>query len=374
MAYVVDNRLNISIYFDGVEYPTDSVNVVQWISVTQRIGTVLPTCHVGILDVMGVLTLRKMIYDAAAVRITVQALGSSATSVYNFRIFQHKTRPSMAGAMWEFDGYLDNQEYWLQVTNKPLNGTSQQVISQVAQTCGLQFKGDTTGDQMLWIPGNKTYGEFVSYIAQRGYVNTGSCMVQGVTLDGILVYKDFNTLGDPIRNIGFGSLTTGVLPITDFHVHSNSGFHNKISGYTSERHVPSGMVDQSVVDNTTFKSDSRVPNINLDTRTTMNRGAQAYAPLDFGNVHSKFEDAYYQNIRLAGLYNMTIDMLSIFRTGLNIFDVVNVTLPNPATGEQDQQTSGALKLIACTQYIQGTNYYELLTGVRHGMNDQQPLQ
>jgi hypothetical protein len=368
-SYIIQNRIEVSIFLNGVNYPVQAINTINFIRMDCMIGSVLPTCHFSITDASDLILNNKLIQDGTTVSFVIKALGAPQSRTYNFRVFKFKPERSVLGTRWDVDGYWDAPLYWLGTTSEGIRGTSDSVLSTIAARCGLAYEGDVTADPQLWLPQNRTYGEWVREIVKRGYLNDQSLMFSGVDFTGTLRYKDFNPKAAEVQRLVYGMFKSGETPVQDFKPSSNSGFNNKLTGYSNARRAQStlGSVDQVAYSELSFTPDSREPLFNLDLKQTQQRGYQQFAPIDFGNTHESYEQARYQNMRYANLHNLVVDFMTNSFTGLNLFDTFTFSTRQEG-GQVDTTYSGKYKVSAVNITIRGANYVEYIEGTRHGTN------
>jgi len=369
MSYNIQDRISITISFEGLEYPLSKFNVLNFLHISSNVRMLLPQFHMSLTDQSGILA-QMGIKDSSKVTITIAAIGPDAVSkTYNFRVYSFKNALTGTGMQWEMDGFLDSIPYWFTTTADGIRGTSNEVLEQIAGVCGLQYEGTVTNDSQLWLPQNRIWGEFARRIVARGYANDKSCMKSVVTKEGILRYKDINNLPDANYSLLQGEMKEGWLPIVDHRPISDAGMNNALTGYMATRRQQStvGTSDQQQFSELAFQPDSRTPLLDMETRSKVGRGRQQYSPIDVGNVHPAYEQAAYQNVRYGNLYNLAIECLSTFPTPLQVLDKFNFS-SQLLGGEANNVTNGTYVQTGHVIFIQGINYYEKIIGVRHGTN------
>lgn len=369
MGIRIQDVIEVSVYLNDVEFPLHSINNLNFIRMDSMVNAVLPTCHFSLTDPTNLIGQERMIHDGSSVRFAIKAIGSSEQQVYSFRVFHFKEPRTPGNVVWEADGYWDAPLYWLGTSAEGIQGTSDYVLSTIAQRCGIEYSGTTTSDAQLWMPQNRSNGEFVRNVVKRGYASDKSLMVQGVGLDGVMRYRDFNIDTPEVKSLVLGKQVSGALPILDFRPHSNAGFNNKLTGYSTVRRAQTVMrqADYTEYNNLNFEPDSRNPLFNQNLKTVQARGYQQYGPIDFGNVHEDYERAVYQNLRYAGLYNLTVDFMSMSFSGLQLFDTFSFTAQEDETAV-DQSYSGKYRCSGLNITIEQQTYGEFIRGVRHGTN------
>lgn len=362
MGYVLNDQLEVSIFFGDTEFPLEAMNTLDCLLVECMIGTVLPTFLLKITDAMGLIEKQNLVFDGSQVAFVVKPPGSKESQSWVFRVFKCRNVTTQMGNQWWVDGYLDYPRYWLQTVNTGSYATSSGIMNDVAGICGLRAKVDNTSDAQLWHPQNKTWGEWVRSIAPQGYGGPEALMCQGTDLDGVLHYRNFNKEQKPIKELVYGSVEG--IPVIDYSPSMNSGLTNRLTGYNNEMHSQSAVREGQTHSELTFRPDARQPMLSQNLKAEARRGYQQFGPIDFGNTNPEAERAVYQNRRYANLYNLTNVMLTTRWTGLTLFDTLNFV------ARSDDPTYGGLYKVSAKQIkIEATAYSEFICGEAHGTNN-----
>lgn len=371
MGLQIQDRMEISLFFSGIEFPLAGLNTLNSLQIDMSIKVILPTIQLVITDELEMLTQTGVVQDATPISVVIKAFGQATATTYNFRLFKYKSFKATVGTMYIIDGYWDSQKYWLASTTTGIRGTSNDVLTQVAAACGLKYKGTSTGDSQLWMPQNRSYGNFVKKIVAHGYASGTSLMVAGVDLTGTLLYQDFNVAPDAasVINVSLGQYVPGALPAVDYNPKNYSGFNNRMTGYNNVR-VSQSMygAEQTSIKDLQFTSDSRSPFYSVATKNTAAQGSVLFSGIDAGNTHSSYEQAFYQNQRYKNLLNAGIDVMTTIPTTLNLLDAFNFVDQNDDGTSANQSWSGVYRLTSKAIHIEGASYSELFEGYRHGTN------
>ncbi len=367
MGYSVQGKLEVSIFINDVEFPLDTMNTLNFMKITWWTRGILPMCHFGIFDARHSLD-KIELQDGIPLRIVIKPLGAKSV-VYNFRKFDHKKNFNGTGFEYEVDGYLDFPLYWSGTSSAGIRGTSSDALSQIASQCGLSYTGTSTNDSQLWIPRNRTFGEFANEIKRRGYATANSYMELGVNPDGTMKYVDVQNLPAPTVTVVLGQYLQGAITAADYTPHAASGLPNKMTGYQNTRY------DQSIVgtalstanSSITFTPDSKSPLFNTVVQKAVARGYQSYGGLDVGNVHENYEAAIYQNRRLANTYSLSVEFTIQTPTALKLFDTFTFSV-DQEVNKQDAAYAGTYIVAGKVLAITGAQYAEKILGVRQGVN------
>lgn len=367
-SYIVQGRIEVSILINGVQFPLDMMNLLHFLHIGFSTRTKLPTCHFAISDAQHTLDTINL-QDGIPITISIKPQ-TSPTTTYNFRKFSHKKTFNGTCFVYEIDGYLNSPLFWTGTTTTSIRGTSSDVMSQIASKCGLTYNGASTNDSQLWIPRNRTWGEFAKAVCNRGYISDQSYMVSGIDGSGTLFYKDANDLSDPKVNITLGQVVNGSYTAINYTPIASSGITNKVQGYQHTRYNQSMIQPEftsqplATVD---FVPDVPGYYVNQSIPQQITQGYRSFGGVDVGNTHDSYEQAVYQNRRFASLYSLGVKFQLYTPTVLTLFDRFSFSVDTESQ-KQDLPYAGAYSVAAKAICITGTTYAELLLGVRQGVN------
>ena len=368
MSYLVSNSIEVSIFIDDKEYPLDAINLLNWLHISTTVRQALPTCGFQITDVQHIFD-KIGILDGTPLRIVVKPNGKDSRT-YKFRKFNHKRVFSGEAYTWRIYGYWDAPLYWLASSVRSIEGTANNVLQEIASTCGLKYDGTTTNDSQIWVPRNRLYRSWAKDIADHAWVNDTSCMVLCVDLDGTLRFKNVNDLPQPQRKIVGYTYAEDAMTASDIQLNASSGLNNALSGYQHMRVAQSVTNDDvwTVSKDLSFTPDVKTPHYNDTLKQTLGRGAVRFGPIDAGNVHQSYEKASYQNLRYRNLFSLGVDALMVDTTDVALCERLSLSLQTEATS-QDTPNSGTYTVTGRALYVQGANYSEKLGICRHGTNE-----
>lgn len=369
MALNIRDRLFLQILINGVEFPLDKLNTLQYLHISESVRTYIPILNLRLTDATKFIAQNNLLVDGAIIQVTIGVDGRKKT--YEFRRFNHKAIPGGdGGTQYQVSAFLNVPLYWMASTMKAFNGAASEVLKQMANTCGLNFYGVTTSETQLWMPYNTKYCEFARQVAERSWVNSESCVQMAVTADKtmrLVNVSDFENrkAGEVFSNKGNYA---SAFPVTDQQLLSKSGFFNAVGGYQDT------MIQQSMITTTdkdvsqvSVKRNSRVISMNKSLKDSVPQAKVRYAPIDVGNIASHYEDALYQNRRLSNLFTFGVEFNTAFLVDSNLLDIVLCELTMPeVSGMQD--ISGNFLLTSKVTYIEGMNFYQKLECYRHGSN------
>jgi hypothetical protein len=367
MAYVVDGKIEVSLHINGQEFPLDAINTLNFLKISWWTRGILPLCHFSIFD--GLHTLDQIeLQDGIPLTITLKPL-SSQTVTYNFRKFHHSKDFNGNAFTYEVDGYLDAPLYWAGTSIAGIQGTSSAALQQIATKCGLTFSGSSTNDAQLWMPRNRTYGEFANMIKKRGFASATSYMELGINPDGTMIYQDVTKLPAPTQTVILGEYQSGSYTAADYNPKAKSGIVNKMTGYQNTRY------SQSMVSSNLSEANSQVtvtPDVtsrlfNTTVQQAISRGYQSFGGIDVGNTHANYETAIYQNIRIANLYSLDVEFLIQTPTTFRLLDTFSFAVDSDIN-KQDAAYAGTYIVGGRSLLVTGAQYAEKILGVRQGVN------
>ncbi len=366
MGYILENRLEVAIFVNGIEYDISAVNLLPSLHITTSARGSLPLLTMQLDDVRHQLDTIGM-QDGIQLRVVISANGNSSRT-YHFRKFNHKKAQNTGYYTWTIFGYWDAPKFWNATTAETFQGTSSELLAHVASVCSMKYDGPTTSDAQLWLPQNMRYRAWAKDAAAHGYINDQSCMGLGVGLDGVMYYRDVNNLPPPTRTVKSFTPDAEAYTAIETTLASGSGFNNALTGYQNMRIAQSLVVDAETYSELNFKSGVKSPQFNIPLRDTLGRGAVRFGPIDCGNVHPNYEKAQYQNQRYSNLYMLEQEILLMAPTELQLLECFNYSTQKENT-DPDVVNSGIYIVTSHSLYIQGANYAEKIGVVRHGTND-----
>jgi hypothetical protein len=366
VGYQVTDRLECSVFINDTEFPLDTLNVLNYLHIAWTTRGILPTFRMGLFDARHSLDTIQL-QDGIPVRIVLKPLQSTSIT-FNFRKFNHRKTFNGMGFVYDMDGYLDFPLYWAGTALTGYQGTSDNALSQICSTCGLQYSGTSTNDSQLWMQRNRTYAEFANTIKKRGYASSQSYMEMGVNPNGTLVYKDVMNLAAPTQTIVLGQYVQNAFTAVDYMPHAQSGMPNKMTGYQNTRYAQSMVSTLSTPNaNVTFTPDSTAPLLNSALPPIIQRGYQSFGGIDVGNTHENYETAIYQNMRFANLFSLDVEFLIQTPTTFGLLDTFTFSV-DQEQNKQDQAFAGTYVVAGRALAINGANYAEKILGTRMGTN------
>lgn len=308
MGYGIKDRVFIQLSINGVEVPLED-NVIDFIHIVESARIYLPMLTFKILDATKFLTKENLLVDGALIQLTTEVLNERDT--YMFRLFSSREQIIGGLTFYIVHAYLDAYRYWTLSMNSPILASASGVIRRCASAGGLQYDGPETADRMSWMPNNRRLCVLATETAQRAFIGPKSCFQICVGTDKRLIARDISVLPGSVESYSNKELGGGTNIITDFGILNRGGFYNVDSGYKDFRFTqtllqpvpPSGIRDVQVEKNSVKLM------LNQEIRgIAQNR--VLYAPMNTGSVHSNYERAFYQNIRLANLFNFGIEIIT----------------------------------------------------------------
>nr|DAF93675.1 MAG TPA: hypothetical protein [Myoviridae sp. ctshb19] len=329
-----------------------SMNMIENILIMEGFGMGLPTMRLSLYDEKETLSRDLNLKEGTTIAIRLGKTADSAPEL-KFRVFGWGRHRNSSGKVLNVVCILDAPKFGAGSFAESFEGSSANVMQQIAERSGLRFEGPSGGtkDTQVWINANLTRMSFSEDVAMRGYMSDSSCMARCVRMDGTLVYKDLmavlkeqpkNTL---IHNKDGSGVTGNAVDVREAKDRSYSGlfahfvnYGHKLFGHDfgeQEFSIESIEVDAP--------SAAGVP-VNAEVLATLNdRGARVtYAGFDPGtgpdegfNIHEKYERAYYQNVRMLSLLSEGVVALTDSATEVQTFQSIDYQQGVGAKGPAD---------------------------------------
>lgn len=368
MGYLVGGRLEVSVYFNDVEYPLEAINLLNWLHIATTTRHSLPIVGLQLDDVQHIID-RIGLLDGAPIRVVIKPNGKNSRT-YQFRKFNSQRVFTGGCWRWTIYGYWDAPLYWAGTALRAIEGTADNVLSEVASICGLKYDGTGTNDSQIWVPRNRTYRAWAKDICDHAWVTDTSCMILCVDLDGTLRLKNVNDLPEPQVKILAYTYAEDALTASDIQANASSGLNNALTGYNSMRVSQSVTADetQTFIKALSFTPDVKNAHYNRDLGDRLQRGAVRFGPIDAGNVHDNYEKADYQNLRYRNLFSYGVEALMVDVNDVKLGDRVNLAVQTETT-KQDVPNSGVYTVTGRAIYVQGAQYSEKIGMCRHGTNE-----
>lgn len=380
MAFEVEDRLYIRLKFAGEEFPFMRVNSVNFLhmSASSKIG--IPMFHMSLNDPDGYLEKEKLLGDGIPIEISVAPSPTSKiVHTHTFRMNTPRKKHSTPNTVYELDGYLDKPKYWHNSTSEYTEGLASDVLSKIADSCDLEYDGESTNDFQVWWPGNRRNFQWAWHVAQRAYISETACLQLALDFDGKLLLKDVNKLDTVDHRMTYMEPRKDHILATDVEPDANSGTQNHIGGYKVGRVYQKLMknaeefnvYDDAMEVEPTTGEKSFLRNKVLTEGTE--KATVFFAPLDFGAVNPMYERAKYQNSRMDGLFSLNLVVVTPEATEVKLFQNIEIFLnypEDPASPRYSRHMSGIYKVVSKTIYVHGSNYYERFTLSRRAYGEE----
>ena len=338
MAFFIEDNLFFDFYINGYQVPITLADINSMV-ITCNCYDILPALRLDLNDNKNILSNGTLV-DGSIISIAVGPDQNSAHN--NIMEFRYVASPEELKEKSK-DRYLIYATY-----NYPkfahcvepfgMYGSSSQVLKTLAEANNLTYKGVDTVDEMTWLNGTMTYGQFMKYIANHGYSNTESCMLACIDLNRNLLYKDINDLkyiytfvDHPVNNIELEKNIT----FNEIQFANNSSINNYSYGYQSRfiDYNINGNID--IQNSVSIFKDTRVLNLNRKAYEEVGLIRNEIQPTNLGNVHKYWNQAYYQNLKYKSLKSIEATVYTYSKTPLNILDGVSLNYIDPITNQPD---------------------------------------
>ena len=365
--YKITSTLDAGLYINGKEFTGTPLSFVQSVHIAAHAHYQVPLITLSITDMADMLP-----YIGLQDGVTLQFSLKGVKNIdRRYRVYSWDRVPISGGFAYTIYGYHDSPRFFIGTASQQLRGSSSDVLKWLAADCAIEWHphNAVTSDSMLWTSPNSTVAQFAQQIARYGYVDGKSYMGLAVDSRGVMRYRNIAALPAPTIKVAYTVPTPNndTVQITDFKSNNVAGNNNVLVGYQHERVVQSSNTKQQVVaiSGSTVETGVNAPLLNGNVRALAQRGGISYSPIDFGNVHPNYEQARYQNVRLARLNNLSCEFLFGFQTDFEAFD--NFTFVSPSTWP-DNSYDGNYIVTGKVIFIAGSQYVEKVIGVRMGLS------
>lgn len=371
MSYNLQGNIALSLKFGNAEFPLNSLNYVNLLHIRESVKLFVPVLTLELLDSTNILD-SVGVQDGLPITVIISKDGTVVQSI-PFRVFSFSSNKAPGATQYHFDAYYDAPKYFMSIASNSYHSTSSAAIQQIASSCGLQSVVTVTNDYQLWTPPLASYAAFAQYIMRRGYVNNTSCMALGLNTSGILIYSNImnaSPLGTIYANqfIPPEKLKTYDYNCISFSVSNAMGLHNATGGYSTYTVGQSIMSNTKTIKSVTVKNNVKSPNINTTVRNIVGRQRINYLPIDAGNVHSMYSEAYNQNKRLSRLFTVSLECVLTEPCALTLCNAFNLVAIDDK-GNPDIGESGTYVITDRVINIENSHYYEKLCACRIGSNN-----
>ena len=357
----VDGIAYCSIEIEGSSMPP-SANFVDTIFIQDGgFGTPNPVLQLILSDATGTLDADLNLQDGTLITIKL-AKEREKVVVRKFRVFYFDKQTAADGPKLKVTCIYDSPQWIAGVFTESFRGSSSDAMSQMAAAAGLGYDGPGgTDDVMTWLNVNRTRTSFSEDVAMRAYASGQSCMARLLTLEGIVKFKDlFKELQAAPKwtyhqNTDESTATGTPIPVRETRNASVSGLATHIMNYGQTQYNHSlDVAGQTTLDGVDAPVFGTALPINADVKSQVSgRGARInYTGWDTGtepkpasNIHHKYEDAQYQNLRFLGLLSERIRILTDEYTDVQPFDTADYKHSDAVTGEFEEKKALAGKWI-----------------------------
>lgn len=355
----LENQIYLNLVVDGLDLPLDTIGL-PYLQIDSSSEMGIPCAKMVLPDVLGAIRKAISFRDGTLIDILI---GTTEENQTLYPLIVHNVTPR--GTFLELDMCLRHPRWYAGRWDKPIRGTSSDVLTQLAAHCEFDAQIEATNDSGIWHPTETRCLNFARSVVAHSYKDAGF-MMAAIGLNGSLRYRNVLAKREPLMTFGY---SVNTIPIKDFRPYS-SGIQNVLGGYKQST------VEQSVLG--TYKEyvglefNAGAP-LNRNDRVAdyIKEGQRYYRPIVHpANSHPKYTEAFHRNSRFMSLMNTSIHVSTGFLTGLQPLDVcgydpVDIAEQSEAIREL-QQYKGAYTIISKGIIIKNNFYHERYRAVREG--------
>lgn len=361
MSFYIDEKLFFDFYLNNVQLPL-SFNNINSMVITTNIYDILPQIRIQINDNKGILN-RGMLADGTILSVAVGSDSESALkNIMDFLLIGVPEEDQKTNSTnYTVYGVLNFPKFFRNVSPFFHQGPSCNALQAIAKYCGLGFEGEITADDMTWVNGTMNLGQFAQYIRNHGWSNKNSFMMSAVDFNKKLLYKDLNALQPKytVMNVDRADREKSFY-FSESSFINKAGVYNYSYGYETQmtEFGISSDFDGHYTELAYVKDNSPVLNMSSNIYNEVGLIRNDFLQPNVGNVHSNFQQAYYQNQRYKALNSLKAELYFKESTSINILDKVSLALTDSPTKEIDLDKASSWTVEAKTLAISQQRYFE----------------
>lgn len=364
MSFYIDETLFFDFYLNGVKLPLTFNNITSML-ITSNIYDLLPQIRIDINDNLGLLD-KGMLTDGTILSVAIGSDSEKAMEdIMDFVLIgvpEQNTKTNSNSFL--IYGVLNFPKFLREVKPYAFTGTSSNALSNIASTCGLKFDGVVTADEMTWINGTRNLGQFSQFIRDHGWSGDTSFMMSAVNLHKTLLYKDINSLR-PNYIITNSSVADNEKSFRadEMAFQNKAGIYNYSYGYKTNatEYFLNSTEDKLFTEISYVKDNSSVLNMNSDIYNELGIIRNDLFPINIGNVHTNYQQAFYQNQRYKALNSLKCESYFSKSTPIDLLDKVQLARTDVASKTLDTDKAASWVVEAKTLAISQQRYFEKLT-------------
>jgi hypothetical protein len=361
------DQLYVDLMIDETDFPT-MTNFMDEICIIENIGSLVPTFSMIVNDsedvFMDALSLTDgNLFSVVLGRDISEVSGDNANQSKNFRLFSHKAKRYQTGYKYAISGIFDAPKFTVETRQMEFEGTTDSVLKKLAEMAGIDYTGTTTQDNQVWLNVSDPCSVFARKLAQHSYLPEG-LMLLCLASDNTLIYKNVLDLLNQTPTNFFSSTETdtsranGAHVLSDWELGSTAGFMNHWLNYGYLLVEPTLEGVNSTYNGITLSTAGNFVAINSDVSSAVEQARTDYTPIDCGNTHPRYWQAFHANLRRMGMFTQKLICIVNDVTNINPMETIDVTIYNAATG-RPSPVSGVYLVTAKKTLIKSTRYAEI---------------
>lgn len=361
----IEDYIYLTLQVEGKDV-SNSLNMIYSISIHENIMQHVPVMQFTFTDFGNELVKKLALSEATKVKITVGKTQANAVP-REFRLFGFKQVAQREGPKLVANFILDCPKFATSSVTESYEGKSSDVIQELAGKCGLTAKDPTkTNDKQVWLNFGSTRASFLDDMTMHSFKDESACMIQALTTEKKLIYKDaMEELTKDNAKVVF-SLNAGkdqgkrTIQVREIRDVSTSGAMNNWFNYGWK--YPEHSLKGKEKLNKTYKAkitSGKLP-INSDVKGAVQHAKLEYCSrLDCRNTHDNYNTAYYNNLRGRGLLSNKIHILIEEPSKVDLLDLVEYK-HKMVDGQMGKATGKYLITAKVIFVTNGSHYYEKL--------------
>lgn len=371
---IIKDRIYIEISIDGK--PLDGPNLVASIALLEGCPVLSPSLSMVLNDHAGTLTKQLVLTDANALVVTIGKSPEDLKTVQRqYRSYKVKQLAGQSGPCLHILALYDAPKYILEAARESYEGTTDQVLQQIAEKCKLEFDGPQNfngrklDDSQVWLNVARSRAQFAQHeLAKHAYMDEYSAMYACLTSLGVLKYRNLmDVIATPVEDVKY-VLAMNIMPgdqefaskevylVTKTKEASNAGVSNAGGNYGSTLIQDNLSGETRIDDKLDVKTGAPYLAINDQVAQTVDRARVEYAPIDYGNTHPMYTRAVYQNRKKLALFSERLSVIVQDPTEIQLMDPV---IYKQADVDQNKpvRTTDIYVVIGKTIFVAGGQHY-----------------
>lgn len=376
-AFYLHGEAYIEVAFDGYTFPPGTVNVFESVELIENVVSLVPMVRIKINDEDNWLQNEMALTDQNRITVTIKRDGSDSVDTRVFSLFKLDSQPYAHGFSTVILGTLDAAK-WIQDTevkgykDKTATDVLKEVIGAAQLSPDSEF--DDTSDKMTWLNPGLTRASFAQQVVNHCFKQDDALIRMAVLGNGTVRLVDvFGLLmKGPKYKLVYGNEqdAEGDFFVRSVRFKNTHGFVNSWASYGYQVFEPTLDGKLMYSDGIKVALDGQYAPFNRETYESVELSRYDYAPNECGNTYPEYWHNGHNNFRKSLLFTQRADVMIYEVTGIQLLDVVELTVADMQPGDEVGRVRGGKYIVAGKKCIvKGGHYAEALMLMRLAHNE-----